>query len=48
MKTFFLNENVCSKDSTKMKGFCIFLLNLSLVFSDQAINGEFQIYNFIY
>ncbi|XP_032301693.1 cytokine receptor common subunit beta-like [Coturnix japonica] len=38
MKTFILNKNVCSKDSMKMKGFCIFLLNLSLVFSDQAIN----------
>ncbi|XP_042693702.1 cytokine receptor common subunit beta-like isoform X2 [Centrocercus urophasianus] len=38
MKTFIFNENTISKDSVKMKGFFIFLLNLSLAFSDQAIN----------
>ena len=31
-----------------MKGFFIFLLNLPVVFSDQAIKGEFQICNFFY
>lgn len=31
-----------------MKEIFIILLNLSLVFSDQAINGEFQIYTSFY
>ncbi|XP_065599099.1 LOW QUALITY PROTEIN: cytokine receptor common subunit beta-like [Cyrtonyx montezumae] len=37
MKTFLFIENICSKNSMKMKGFFIFLLNLSLDFSDQVI-----------
>ncbi|XP_021239504.1 cytokine receptor common subunit beta-like isoform X2 [Numida meleagris] len=36
MKTLIFDKNICSKDSMKMKGFFIFLLNLPLVFSDQA------------
>lgn len=31
-----------------MKEIFIILLNLSLVFSDQAVTGEFQIYIFFY
>lgn len=49
MKTFIFDKNICSKDSMKMmRGFFIFLLNLPVVFSDQAIKGEFQICNFFY